>query len=117
MEKDGADVESGKGSPSGLSHWRLVLDQAGITPEVQNAHYDGSGTEEDPYVSISHTLRPQPPFPSLILPPGRPMDRSRPSQSHALVRIEEMVSHNDRRHRHARRRICLVGIFLSLIHI
>ncbi|KAK2931013.1 hypothetical protein FoTM2_008523 [Fusarium oxysporum f. sp. vasinfectum] len=32
-----------------IPYWRLVADQAGITPEVQNYKYDGSGTEEDPY--------------------------------------------------------------------
>ncbi|KAI1402403.1 MFS general substrate transporter [Hypoxylon fuscum] len=33
-----------------LSHWRLVIDQAGITPEVVNHEYHGSGTEADPYL-------------------------------------------------------------------
>jgi len=42
------DVESGQ--PVAISHWRQVFDLAGITPEVQEWHYDGSGTEDDPYV-------------------------------------------------------------------
>ncbi|KAI2469668.1 MFS general substrate transporter [Annulohypoxylon bovei var. microspora] len=33
-----------------LPHWRLVVDQAGITPEVKNYEYEGSGTEADPYL-------------------------------------------------------------------
>ncbi|KAF4995488.1 hypothetical protein FGRMN_5109 [Fusarium graminum] len=33
-----------------IPYWRLVADQTGITPEVQNYKYDGSGTEEDPYL-------------------------------------------------------------------
>ncbi|TKA73486.1 hypothetical protein B0A49_04210, partial [Cryomyces minteri] len=49
MEKDGADIESGRG-PQTTPHWKLVLDQGLITPEVVRWHYDGSGTEEDPYV-------------------------------------------------------------------
>ncbi|KAH8880833.1 MFS general substrate transporter [Thozetella sp. PMI_491] len=32
-----------------IPHWRLVFDQAGITPEVANFKYPGSGTEDDPY--------------------------------------------------------------------
>ena len=43
------DVESGKG-PSSIPHFRLVRDQALVTSEVENWHYDGAGTEEDPYV-------------------------------------------------------------------
>ncbi|KAI1411114.1 MFS general substrate transporter [Hypoxylon sp. FL1857] len=33
-----------------LPYWRLVIDQAGVTPEVANFPYEGSGTEADPYV-------------------------------------------------------------------
>lgn len=33
-----------------LPYWRLVIDQAGITPEVANHKYAGSGTDEDPYL-------------------------------------------------------------------
>ncbi|KAF4981761.1 hypothetical protein FZEAL_2483 [Fusarium zealandicum] len=33
-----------------IPYWRLVADQAGITPEVENYNYDGSGTEDDPYL-------------------------------------------------------------------
>lgn len=43
------DVESGQG-PKSISHWKLVVDQALVTPEVLNWKYDGSGTAEDPYV-------------------------------------------------------------------
>ena len=33
-----------------IPHYRLVLDKAGITPEVEKWEYEGSGTNEDPYV-------------------------------------------------------------------
>ncbi|KAI0120440.1 MFS general substrate transporter [Hypoxylon sp. NC0597] len=33
-----------------IPYWRLVIDQAGVTPEVANFPYEGSGTEADPYV-------------------------------------------------------------------
>ena len=42
------DLESGKASQ--LSHITQVFNHAGITPEVENHKYEGSGTEEDPYV-------------------------------------------------------------------
>lgn len=40
---------AGKG-PGSIPYWRLVFSQSLITPEVENWHYPGSGTEEDPYV-------------------------------------------------------------------
>ena len=42
------DIESTQ--PTKIPHFRQVLDQAGVTPEVQKWDYDGSGTDEDPYV-------------------------------------------------------------------
>lgn len=36
--------------PSRIPYWRMVFDQAGITPEVLNHEYVGSGTEKDPYL-------------------------------------------------------------------
>ncbi len=42
------DVEGDQ--PTKIPHFRQVFDQAGITPEVQEWEYDGSGTEEDPYI-------------------------------------------------------------------
>lgn len=48
-DKDGADLESGRG-PEAVPHWKLVLHQGLVTPEVMKWNYDGSGTEEDPYV-------------------------------------------------------------------
>jgi hypothetical protein len=58
MEKSGADVESGRG-PNGISHWKMLIDQGVVTPEMQSYHYEGSGTEEDPYVVVwmVHDLR------------------------------------------------------------
>lgn len=38
--------------PSKIPHYRQVIDQAGITPEVLKCDYDGSGTEEDPYIVV-----------------------------------------------------------------
>ncbi len=32
-----------------IPHWRQVFDNTGITPEVREWKYAGSGTEEDPY--------------------------------------------------------------------
>ena len=42
------DVEAGKPTP--IPFFKQVFDKAGVTPEVQKAHYNGSGTEEDPFV-------------------------------------------------------------------
>ena len=36
--------------PTNIPHFRQVLDQAGVTLEVQKWDWEGSGTEEDPYV-------------------------------------------------------------------
>jgi multidrug resistance protein len=33
-----------------IPYWRMIIDQAGVTPEVANHPYPGSGTEEDPYI-------------------------------------------------------------------
>ena len=44
-EKDVEAVRSAK-----IPFFRQVFDQAGITPEVQKCEYEGSGTEDDPYV-------------------------------------------------------------------
>ncbi|KAK1846961.1 MFS multidrug transporter [Colletotrichum chrysophilum] len=45
-DKDGGEVVA----PTRIPYWRLVADQAGITPEVLNHQYAGSGTEQDPYL-------------------------------------------------------------------
>lgn len=47
---DDKDVEAGR--PTQIPFFKQVVDQAGVTPEVQNWHYDGSGTEEDPFVVV-----------------------------------------------------------------
>ncbi|KJZ69078.1 hypothetical protein HIM_11528 [Hirsutella minnesotensis 3608] len=49
------DIErQGDGSPSAgssrIPFWRMVVDQAAITPEVTNYRYAGSGTAEDPFL-------------------------------------------------------------------
>lgn len=49
------DVEGGKpaaANPTHIPHLRQVIDQAGVTPEVQSWQYEGSGTDEDPYVVV-----------------------------------------------------------------
>ena len=38
------------GSRSRLPHWRIVTSQTGMTSTVEQHHYKGSGTENDPYV-------------------------------------------------------------------
>lgn len=47
MEKD---VESRR--PARISHFKRVLDQSVVTDDIVNAHYDGSGTEEDPFIVV-----------------------------------------------------------------
>ncbi|KIW57825.1 hypothetical protein PV05_02383 [Exophiala xenobiotica] len=48
---DTNDVEGQKrASRKTLSHWRMVISQSGITDDVLNYHYKGSGTAEDPYL-------------------------------------------------------------------
>ncbi|KAF9875161.1 major facilitator superfamily transporter [Colletotrichum karsti] len=37
-------------APTKLPYWRIVADQAGITAEVANYEYQGSGTEDDPFL-------------------------------------------------------------------
>lgn len=43
------DIESQQESPK-VSHWRLLKDQAGVTPEVLSHKYAGHGTAESPYL-------------------------------------------------------------------
>lgn len=45
MEKD---TESHRPAP--ISHFHRVLHQSALNPDIQNAHYEGSGTEADPFV-------------------------------------------------------------------
>ncbi|KAI9728727.1 MAG: hypothetical protein M1828_002833 [Chrysothrix sp. TS-e1954] len=47
-EKHAVDVESGKPKP--LPHFKQVFDQGAVTSAVLDWHYDGSGTEEDPFI-------------------------------------------------------------------
>lgn len=42
------DVESGR--IARIPHFRRVYDQAAVNDDIINAHYDGSGTDEDPYI-------------------------------------------------------------------
>lgn len=44
-EKAGEPVGSTK-----IPYWRLVIDKAGITPEVERFPYPGAGTPEDPFL-------------------------------------------------------------------
>ncbi|THC97278.1 hypothetical protein EYZ11_003226 [Aspergillus tanneri] len=36
--------------PTRLPHWRLIIDQGILTPEILDYPYLGSGTEDDPYI-------------------------------------------------------------------
>ncbi|KAJ6112034.1 bicyclomycin resistance protein [Penicillium sp. IBT 18751x] len=36
--------------PTSMSFWRLLIDQRVVTQEVLNHYYEGSGTDQDPYV-------------------------------------------------------------------
>ena len=47
MEKD---AESQR--PARISHFKRVFDQSIVNDSIINAQYDGSGTEEDPYVVV-----------------------------------------------------------------
>jgi hypothetical protein len=51
------DVEDTR--PAGLTHFQQVFDQTGITKDVEQWDYEGSGTEDDPYVVhwIAHDPR------------------------------------------------------------
>ncbi|EKG16620.1 Major facilitator superfamily [Macrophomina phaseolina MS6] len=44
------DVESGR--IARIPHFKRVLDQAAVNDDIINAHYDGSGTDEDPYIVV-----------------------------------------------------------------
>ncbi|KAF2748102.1 MFS multidrug transporter-like protein [Sporormia fimetaria CBS 119925] len=48
MEKSPRDLESA--NYQRISYWKLLLDQGVLTQDVVNHDYEGSGTEEDPYV-------------------------------------------------------------------
>lgn len=45
MEKD---VESHRPAP--ISHFKRILNQGVVNSDIQNAHYPGKGTEEDPFI-------------------------------------------------------------------
>lgn len=47
-EIGGKDLESH--TPARINYFRRVYDQAAVNDDIINAHYDGSGTEDDPYV-------------------------------------------------------------------
>ena len=48
-EHEKKDVEAGT-QHQGIGHWQMLLNQGVLTPEIENWEYEGSGTEEDPYV-------------------------------------------------------------------
>ncbi|KAF2651924.1 MFS general substrate transporter [Lophiostoma macrostomum CBS 122681] len=49
MGTEKRDPESGTASEN-IGHWQLLLDQGVLTPAISQWDYEGSGTEEDPYV-------------------------------------------------------------------
>jgi len=46
MEKDIEEVPS----KTRIPHWRLIIDRTRITDAVTNHRYEGSGTEDDPFI-------------------------------------------------------------------
>jgi hypothetical protein len=61
MEKQ--DVESGHGpGPKRIPHWKLIIDQGFLTPDIIDHHYGGAGTDEDPYVVTWVDQDPRNPF-------------------------------------------------------
>lgn len=48
MEAAAADIESERPAP--VSHWRLLADQALVTPHVLNSSFHGQGTETEPFI-------------------------------------------------------------------
>lgn len=44
------DLESQRPNKTHVSHFQIVFDQAGVTPEVLAHKYQGQGTAESPYV-------------------------------------------------------------------
>lgn len=48
-EENGRDVESAQYRTT-ISHWKMLTDQGVLTPDIIKHNYDGSGTEDDPFV-------------------------------------------------------------------
>lgn len=48
MEAAAADIESKR--PAAVSHWRLLADQALVTPHVLSSSFRGQGTETEPFI-------------------------------------------------------------------
>ncbi|KAK2751167.1 MFS siderochrome iron transporter 1 [Myotisia sp. PD_48] len=46
----GKELGLEKPAPKQIPHWRQVIDQGGVTPEIIEYPYPGSGTEHDPYI-------------------------------------------------------------------
>ncbi|AEO63327.1 5b4c1b51-3176-4deb-9e1a-85672906c0fa [Thermothielavioides terrestris] len=69
-DKEGNSPKEGNSlepvQPTKIPYWRLVIDQAGVTPEVQNYPYQGAGTEDDPY--LVHWIPNDPRNPLLFSP-------------------------------------------------
>ncbi len=40
------------GRTHSISHLRQIIDQAGITPEIEAWKFDGAGTEDEPYIAL-----------------------------------------------------------------
>ncbi|OAA55578.1 fluconazole resistance protein 1 [Niveomyces insectorum RCEF 264] len=45
-----SDLEAAQPKPTRVTHWQLILDPAGVTPEVLAYEYPGEGTNASPYV-------------------------------------------------------------------
>lgn len=50
MSKTEKDLESGGTHPQTISYWKLLVDQGVLTQDVVDWDYEGSGTDDDPYI-------------------------------------------------------------------
>lgn len=57
------DIEPGNGGgPKRIPYWKLLTDQGVLNSDIINHHYEGVGTDEDPYVVTWIDQDPRNPF-------------------------------------------------------
>jgi hypothetical protein len=52
MEHNEKDLEAGGGHKEAIRHWTMIRDQGVLTPRIIQHEYQGSGTEDDPFVIV-----------------------------------------------------------------